>query len=44
MDNDLDLRDTMLVELGRLERKVLIVEPFIELGEIALNLEQQACQ
>ena len=44
VDDDLDLGDAVAVEFGGLEGEVLVVEALVKLGEVALNLEQQACQ
>lgn len=44
MYDDLNLGDTVLVKLGDLEGEVLIVNALMKFGEIALDLEQQACK
>jgi hypothetical protein len=44
VDNDLDLRDAMPIEFCHLESEVLVLNPFVLLWEVALDLKEQTSQ
>ena len=44
VDNHLDPRDTVTVEFCDLKGEVLVVQTLVELREVTLDLQQQACQ
>ena len=44
MNDHFDLGNTVPVEFRHFKREVLVVEPLVQLGEVALDLQQQSCQ